>query len=250
MEASRGLSNVLDLDCMGGDSMPTSAVAIGRTAICPVMRLEGTLDAVVDPLPSLSGLLAPSGKTPPSRAEEAEASAEPMFVGQVDSASITGSSVFSSMGATQVHAAHPPSARVLRLEDALLETDLGSALLPSVGSLGHNAGMCKPCAFLYNKGCASGVDCQFCHLCGPGEKKRRAKERKACGITVSKVFASKGATEETSADARVLSLENAWLHPAPTATAVPMPSASIAGVPKDVFHVGISSRLRQVCGGA
>merc|ERR1740121_2057125 len=53
----------------------------------------------------------------------------------------------------------------------------GSAELPSLGSAGHTRGHCKPCAFLHTKGCENGPACQFCHLCGPGEKKRRQKEK-------------------------------------------------------------------------
>lgn len=55
---------------------------------------------------------------------------------------------------------------------------LGSADVPTLGSLSHFAGECKPCAFLYTKGCSNGVECPFCHLCPPGEKKRRQKEKK------------------------------------------------------------------------
>jgi len=51
--------------------------------------------------------------------------------------------------------------------------------LPSAGSAGHFAGRCKPCAFVQAKGCQSGIDCKFCHLCEPGEKKRRLREKKA-----------------------------------------------------------------------
>jgi len=47
---------------------------------------------------------------------------------------------------------------------------------PTLGSQGHWQGNCRPCAFLYTRGCASGASCAFCHLCGAGEKKRRAKE--------------------------------------------------------------------------
>jgi hypothetical protein len=55
---------------------------------------------------------------------------------------------------------------------------LGSADLPSVGSLGHYVHRCKPCAFFHKMGCENGVQCNFCHLCEPGEKKRRRKEKK------------------------------------------------------------------------
>jgi len=59
------------------------------------------------------------------------------------------------------------------------EPELGSPDFPTVGSQGHRFGNCKPCAFLYTKGCGNGVLCSFCHLCDPGEKKRRAKESRA-----------------------------------------------------------------------
>ncbi|CAK0876904.1 unnamed protein product [Prorocentrum cordatum] len=42
---------------------------------------------------------------------------------------------------------------------------VGDEGLPSLGSRRHATGACQPCAFLYTKGCASGVLCQFCHLC-------------------------------------------------------------------------------------
>lgn len=67
--------------------------------------------------------------------------------------------------------------QVLRLNDALREPKLGSPELPTVGSASHRSGNCKPCAFAHTKGCGNGADCQFCHLCEPGEKKRRQKEK-------------------------------------------------------------------------
>lgn len=59
--------------------------------------------------------------------------------------------------------------------------------MPSVGSVGHAEGTCRPCAFVFKKGCDSGSQCTFCHLCPPGEKKRRMKEK-----------STKKATEGTS----------------------------------------------------
>lgn len=56
--------------------------------------------------------------------------------------------------------------------------ELGSPACPTLGSRGHSARMCKPCAFVL-KGCQSGMDCKFCHLCEVGEKKRRKKEKVA-----------------------------------------------------------------------
>mmetsp|Transcript_57323 Transcript_57323/g.149366 ORF Transcript_57323/g.149366 Transcript_57323/m.149366 type:complete len:399 (-) Transcript_57323:267-1463(-) len=56
---------------------------------------------------------------------------------------------------------------------------LGSVEMPTKGSAGHMFGTCKPCAFLYTKGCTSGVACLYCHLCDAGEKQRRKKEKRA-----------------------------------------------------------------------
>lgn len=67
---------------------------------------------------------------------------------------------------------------VLQLSEALPDMEVGSAELPTLGSRGHHMGRCKPCAFVHNGGCESGILCQFCHLCEPGEKKRRAKQKK------------------------------------------------------------------------
>jgi hypothetical protein len=58
-------------------------------------------------------------------------------------------------------------------------SDAPQGPLPSRGSAGHHLGRCKPCAFVGTKGCNSGTDCRFCHLCEVGEKKRREKEKKA-----------------------------------------------------------------------
>lgn len=50
-------------------------------------------------------------------------------------------------------------------------------LVASAGSLLHEKRRCKPCAFAHTKGCTNGINCQFCHLCGPDEKRRRQKDR-------------------------------------------------------------------------
>lgn len=91
----------------------------------------------------------------------------------------------------QVHAQQLPSspmqtppvqglqAPVLRLADAIGEPEFGSPMLPTLGSAGHRIGNCKPCAFYHTKGCGNGTQCQFCHLCPAGEKKRRQKQKGA-----------------------------------------------------------------------
>jgi hypothetical protein len=55
---------------------------------------------------------------------------------------------------------------------------LGAPEVPTEGSRGHGFGACKPCAFVFKGGCTNGVQCQFCHLCPPGEKKQRKKDWK------------------------------------------------------------------------
>jgi len=54
------------------------------------------------------------------------------------------------------------------------------AFMPTVGSWNHYQGTCKPCAFAVKAGgiCKNGKECLFCHLCEPGEKKRRKKDNK------------------------------------------------------------------------
>jgi hypothetical protein len=65
---------------------------------------------------------------------------------------------------------------------ATLKISLTDTLgLWSIGSADHELGTCKPCAFLWKDvkqpGCQNGQDCVFCHLCPPGEVKRRKKEK-------------------------------------------------------------------------
>jgi len=70
-----------------------------------------------------------------------------------------------------------PMARILMLSEALPEPSLGSPEMPTIGSAGHNIGTCKPCAFFHTKGCGNGVQCFFCHLCAPEEKRKRQKDK-------------------------------------------------------------------------
>jgi len=68
-----------------------------------------------------------------------------------------------------------PQPPILRLADAITERSLGSPEMPTLGSAGHLLGNCRPCAFYHTKGCGNGTQCPFCHICPPGEKKRRQK---------------------------------------------------------------------------
>jgi len=49
----------------------------------------------------------------------------------------------------------------------------------SIGSAMHDMGTCKPCAFLWKdaSGCQNGANCKFCHMCPPGEVKKRKKQK-------------------------------------------------------------------------
>jgi len=59
----------------------------------------------------------------------------------------------------------------IQVEDPLLQSEV-----PSVGSLQHGSGDCKPCAWFWkSQGCQNGRDCMHCHLCPKTEVKARKK---------------------------------------------------------------------------
>jgi hypothetical protein len=68
-------------------------------------------------------------------------------------------------------------APVLSLEAAIPPAEILQTV-PSIGSWQHSSGNCRPCAFLYTRGCENGQSCEFCHLCSRGEKKKRLKEKR------------------------------------------------------------------------
>jgi len=84
--------------------------------------------------------------------------------------------LLSAMAAVRFQCSRQPEV-VSDFCDVLAAPEIGSQECPSAGSKGHGAGVCKPCAFAM-KGCSTGKDCKFCHLCENGEKKRRKKEKK------------------------------------------------------------------------
>jgi len=99
------------------------------------------------------------------------------------------SSDVSTASSTREEAATPPTGlsddeceKEYPDQSATLKICLTDSLgLWSVGSAGHDFGQCKPCAFLWKDpkqpGCENGRDCEFCHLCPPGEVKRRKKQK-------------------------------------------------------------------------
>lgn len=61
-----------------------------------------------------------------------------------------------------------------------ITTTLADTYPASAGSVLHDAGECKPCAFFGKpQGCTNGRECLHCHACPPGEIKSRRKLRSA-----------------------------------------------------------------------
>eukprot|EP00929_Paragymnodinium_shiwhaense_P088834 TRINITY_DN4913_c0_g1_i3.p1 TRINITY_DN4913_c0_g1~~TRINITY_DN4913_c0_g1_i3.p1 ORF type:complete len:245 (-),score=55.07 TRINITY_DN4913_c0_g1_i3:485-1219(-) len=59
---------------------------------------------------------------------------------------------------------------------AVTHSNIGVHL--SVGSMEHDLGNCKPCAWFHKRaGCQNGVECRHCHICVKGEIRRRKKDR-------------------------------------------------------------------------
>jgi len=83
-----------------------------------------------------------------------------------------GESTCRTQGAATRSRSAPPE---LHTYDAAPEArQVSSAMLAR-----HKLGNCRPCAYFRQKqdGCRLGNDCSFCHVCLPGELKKRKKER-------------------------------------------------------------------------
>ncbi|CAE7350780.1 unnamed protein product [Symbiodinium pilosum] len=88
--------------------------------------------------------------------------------------------------------AHPKASGVLRPPPGLeslssgqsqstsdTDCDVQRRVEPSLGALLHSSGQCKPCMWFWKiQGCARGQACLHCHLCPPGEVRRRRKLRR------------------------------------------------------------------------
>lgn len=102
-----------------------------------------------------------------------------------DESDSSSTAAVSSASSASSESSGPPPLSLSGAQDAAAQSMsldlLGSPALPSVGSMNHHRGLCKPCAFVArdDKLCMSGVKCNFCHLCSPGEKQRRKKEKMA-----------------------------------------------------------------------
>lgn len=172
----------MDLGVIGGaPPWPTSPLAtsvLPSPAAAAHARMEAGSRAL--PPPCLSW--PPGGPPAPSAVAAAVAAAAAAAAAIQAAAGLAAMAAAASpSGATGAAAA--AATRRLELAEVLghqviPEPEVGSADCPTVGSEAHRTGTCKPCAFLYTKGCMNGVECTFCHLCDEGEKKRRQKERK------------------------------------------------------------------------
>jgi len=82
--------------------------------------------------------------------------------------------------------------------------------LPSIGSVGHAEGLCRPCHYGPTKrGCSLGKDCDFCHFVHPKRCKKRAphSERGEALVLVQAVYdAERGGDvkEQHFAEAKLL----------------------------------------------
>jgi hypothetical protein len=77
-------------------------------------------------------------------------------------------------GGARVDASEPNA--TFETSDALLQPPG----IWSLGSAAHASGTCKPCAWMYKEGengCRNGVQCEYCHLCPPGEVKKRKRDK-------------------------------------------------------------------------
>jgi len=67
---------------------------------------------------------------------------------------------------------------------------------PSHGSVTHNVGNCRPCAWFHKPtGCQNGQQCNYCHVCTDGELKSR-KKNKQVAMRLGLVTPKGGASEQ------------------------------------------------------
>jgi len=63
-------------------------------------------------------------------------------------------------------------------ETSQMQNDDGLESFPSIGSVHHASGTCRPCAWFWKRqGCRNGTECRHCHLCPESELKQRKKEK-------------------------------------------------------------------------
>lgn len=173
-EARVGVKNTFIQVALGRSPSLDGFFEERHTRSCPPSRqqsVERLLGPACEPQPPREGLLARAG----AAAAEVVAPERCSGLGEQDA------STSSSASTSEPSPAEGSGSQkqVLILGNVLKQPELGSPELPTVGSAQHRLGGCKPCAFAHTKGCENGVNCAFCHLCQPGERKRRQRQRTA-----------------------------------------------------------------------
>lgn len=82
-------------------------------------------------------------------------------------------------GLTTLSSSAPAASATPATQTAPAPSAQAAENVPSLGSAGHARGSCRPCAWVYkdSNGCRNGASCEYCHLCPPGELKRRKQEK-------------------------------------------------------------------------
>jgi len=159
-------------DALAAPSLPSQASEWGGQTVSGGKRMDGTVYVADEPCNSFysDDLFAQTGVMPAQLDAThywiAEDGTACVSLGLPDYAGAEGMQLLPAIGAELQDVPAPPD-----------HPALGSAEMPSIGSAGHGAGTCKPCAFFHREGCQSGLTCQFCHLCGPDEKRLRRKAK-------------------------------------------------------------------------
>jgi len=157
---------------------------LGHTLVQESLLDLDHLESLARPTSQWEGVGCKSDTGAPSSqcGSDASTHAAPLSLSALISQSDDNSTVLSFKQSAQ---GEPTSRGAAHNQDAVQDAcAFNPAALPSRGSKLHMVGRCKPCAFVFQQGCKSGADCSFCHLCEPGEKKKK-KERACCQETFS-----------------------------------------------------------------
>lgn len=61
--------------------------------------------------------------------------------------------------------------------------------LTSLGSIDHALGNCIPCLYWFQSQCSRSVDCTYCHIAHPGQKKKRIRPSKKTRLNIERTLA-------------------------------------------------------------
>mmetsp|Transcript_51162 Transcript_51162/g.121595 ORF Transcript_51162/g.121595 Transcript_51162/m.121595 type:complete len:386 (-) Transcript_51162:186-1343(-) len=98
--------------------------------------------------------------------------------------------------------------------------------VPSQGSIFHEIGACRPCAWFWKKsGCQNGAECRHCHACPKGELKARKKAARAAAARKEE---DEAAEAETEAEMRLTKSEQCRLASKDSVATTMVPSEELA----------------------